>query len=161
MGIQTSVMTAMWDAIEHWPALANELHRSFKSEGDILYLERRNLSASDIGAKAACAIRTQEIDLAMRTNQGMNWPVAMRVDLYLPLGRYLTAHDLIESAIDAVYQSRPTGETRTYIEQANCGPPNSVGNVKVVKEEFGKGDAPFAVWNASAVFLFALKRNPF
>ena len=161
MGIQTGVLSAMWEAIDAWPALRDALQRKFRTEAEILYLERRELAPSDIGVKAACVIHTQEIDLALRTNQGLNWPIAIRVDLYLNLGRYLAAHDLIEDVINAVYQSRASDGNATYVELATCGPPNSVGNVKVVKETFGKSDQPFAVWNASAVFLFSLKRNPF
>jgi hypothetical protein len=152
-------MTAMWQAIDNWPALSQAIHRKFKTEAEILYLERRELSASDIGVKSACAIHTGEIDVALRTNQGLNWPVAIRVDLYLSLGRYLTAHDLIEDVIEAVYQAHGEGSTATYLELAACGHPTSVGNVKVVKEEFGNGDQPFAVWNASAVFLFGFNKS--
>lgn len=161
MGVQTGIFAAMWDAIDNYSATKDSFNRKFRSENEILYLERRELAPSDIGSKAAIAIHSQEIDLAMRTNQGMNWPVAMRVDLYTNLGRYLASHDLIEDVIDAIYKAKPTGVESTYIESANCGPPNSVGNVKVVKQEFGGNDNTFSVWNASAVFLFSVKRNPF
>lgn len=158
--VQTTIMAAMWQAIDNWPALADSFQRKFRTESEMLYLERRELCASDIGVKAAVTIHTVEIDLALRTNQGLNWPVAIRVDCYLGLGRYLAAHDLIEDVIDAIYQAHASGQTATYLELAACGLPTSVGNVKVAKESFGKRETQFPTWNASAVFLFGFNKTP-
>lgn len=154
-------MTATWQAIDAWPTLQSGIHRKFRTSDEIAFLERREISPSDVGSKAACAIRTQDIDLTLRTNQGMNWPVAIRIDLYLPLTRYLEAHDLIEEVIKAAYQAHAEGITATYVELASCGPPQGVSSVSVKTVSFGKGEQRFKVWNASVVLLFAVKNNPF
>ena len=122
MGIQTDIMTALWQAIDRWPTLQSGIHRKFRTSDQIAMLERREVSPADIGSSAACAMRTQDIDLTLRTNQGMNWPVAIRIDLYLPITKYLEAHDLIEEVIKAAYQAHATDVVATYVEIASCGP---------------------------------------
>lgn len=161
MGIHTGVFLAMWEAIDNWGPLKETFQRKFRSDAEIEMLEKRAISPADIGSKAAISLHSQAIDLTLRTNSGQEWPVAIRIDVYVKLNRYLHCHDVIEESISAIYKSHKTDQTATYIEQSTCGPPVRVSSVTVSKKLLGESKDKFPVWNGSAVVLFSIKKNPF
>jgi hypothetical protein len=155
-GIQRETVDACWAAVDSFASLREAFQKKFRSDADLQYLEKRQVSPDDIGTRAAIAMHLSPLSLSPRTNIGLNWPIAVRVSTYHALGRYWEAADLIEEVVRAIFGARAPGGTATFVALATCGPPQAVTSLGITKQEFS-----VPLWVAEATFVFAAKTDPY
>lgn len=169
MGIVSDTLDACAKAIQNWTQLRGKYNTLWTTDDQIAGLIRTGPSVSDVGGSSAIAIRTAPLNITTRTNQGIDWPIAIRIDAYLHIRAYRRAHDTLEEIIHAIYACKPDPggpNTPTYVAACNAAgsPPLQVVSVGVSEGKspsIQPAQAGETYLIATATFIFKGKTNPF
>ena len=167
--IVVNALDACWDAINNWVGLQGAIKKKYQSDDDLKYLIRTGPSPSDIGRQCALVLKPVSFNINTRTNQGIDWPIAIQAQAYFETGATRQAWGVLEEIIHAIYASKPSPggvNTPTYV--ANCAaigsPPQGVVSIGVSEQKVSSsqpGSADLMLLVATATFVFKGKTNPF
>lgn len=156
-GRLTVARNAVWAALELWPPLAAVFQRTYKTAGDFAELQLRDPVPAEL---PAIAVYWGDIAPEWKWHRTQDWPLTMRLAVWLPGDRHTYAETLIEQVFDALYQSTPEDSTRTYIEQATGYPPRRVSSLTVSSVVLGRAQQVHAL-RADVAFTLRSNKDPF
>lgn len=155
-------MDACWAAVNNWTPLAASFQRKFQTNADLDFLSLRGVGPGDIGQKAAITIKEQPFNVIGMETMSLNFPIAMKIEIWNRADKYRETMDLLEEVIKSFYSAKPAAGQPTYLVAATCGPPQQIIGLSVVFADLPQGDgqnstSSFRVVYASAVAVFITK----
>ncbi len=148
---------AVWTAIENWPALDAVFQRTYKTSADFAELQLRDPAPWEL---PAIAVYWGDINPEWKWHRTQDWPLSMRLAVWLPGDRHTFAETLCETVFDAIYQAKPDNSTRSYIEQATGYPPRRVSSLTVSSIVLGRSQQVHAL-RADVAFALRSNKDPF
>lgn len=161
MGIIVNTIDACWRAFEVYPDLKNAFERKFQTDEELSALNLAGLGPGDIGSGAAVAVQQQPFNIQGRETQSLNYPIAIKLEIWMSDDQYRKTIDLLETMVKALFKARDQESGPTVMERATCGPPQIVQAFSVVFANVPQGsDAsaqPLRVCYGSASVIFLAK----
>lgn len=159
--VSTSIMTtarnAFWSAINHWPALADVFARKYQTDAQVAELQLRDPVAAEL---PAIAIYWDSVKPTWKTNRMQEWPLALRMTLWLPGDQHTAAEQLAQDCFEAIYQAKPDGSQQTYIRTATGYPVRRVSDMTVRSVTLGRTQQLKAM-RVDVAFTLSSNKDPF
>jgi|GEM_PF-4797924 len=131
----TVARAAVWNAVKNWPALDDVFARLYETDTDLAELQLRDPAASEL---PAIAVFWGGISPVWKWNRAQEWPMALRLSLWLPGDQHTPAERVCEDVFNALYQAKPEGSTVPYVEAATGYPPRRVGSMTLNTVTLGR-----------------------
>jgi hypothetical protein len=162
MGIVKDCIDAHWDAVNGWPALQASFETQFRSDDALEQLNLAGIGPGDIGDRAAIVFKLQPFEVVSRETQALNFPIAVKCEIWNRSDQYRVTIDLLEEIVAALYRSKPTPTSPTFLQRATCGPPQKIAGFAVTHENItrGSGDdqSKYPVCYGSFIAIYLSKK---
>lgn len=158
----TVARNAVWSAIDNWePLIGTEeapvFARKYKATADIAELQLRDPTSHEL---PAIALYWGDVKPEWRQNRMQEWPLTLRMTVWLPGDRHTYAETLLEHVFDAIYRAKSEGDTLPCIERATGYPPRRVNELTIQSVVLGRAQQVRAL-RADVAFALRSNKDPF
>lgn len=153
----TVARSAVWDAVTHWPALANVFERTYETDADIAELQLRDPAPHEL---PAIALYWGGIQPDWKYHRAQEWPMTLRASLWLPGDQHTAAERVAEDFFDSLYRAAPEDSSVPYVQAATGYPPKRIGSLNVTSVVLGRAQQLRAL-RVDVAFTLRSHNDPF
>lgn len=161
-GRLTIARNVVWTAVENWEPLVGSEEspiflRTYKTSADFAELQLRDPAPDEL---PAIALYWGDIKPDWRNNRMQEWPIAMRIAVWVSGHRHTYAETLIEHVFDAIYRYKATGDSAPLIEKTLGYPPRRVDDLTIQSVALGRAKLTHAL-RADVAITLRSNKDPF